>query len=86
MLIKPKSDLCWTCQQNSTAIIRAANKPETEKSAKDHLFVVQLEMSFYKITCDLCNVVTSLSARASEQGNVIGSVRIHVCTKKIVNE
>ena len=26
------SDLCWVCQQNSTAIMRAANQPEEEKS------------------------------------------------------
>ena len=59
MLIKPMSDLCWTCQQNSTAIVRAANKPETAKlativAAQDHLFAVQLKRSFYKTTCDLC--------------------------------
>ena len=26
------SDLCWVCQQNSMAIMRAANTPEAEKS------------------------------------------------------
>ena len=29
---KPMSDLCWVCQKNSTAIMRAANKPESAKS------------------------------------------------------
>lgn len=33
VIMKPMSDLCWICQQNSTAITRAANRPEEEKSA-----------------------------------------------------
>lgn len=33
VLMKPMSDLCWTCQQNSAAILRAANHHESEKSA-----------------------------------------------------
>lgn len=32
LIMKPMSDLCWLCQQNSTAILRSANKPEEEKS------------------------------------------------------
>ena len=32
VVMKPMSDLCWVCQQNSTAIMRAANRPEEEKS------------------------------------------------------
>ena len=32
MVMKPMTDLCWVCQQNSMAIMRAANTPETEKS------------------------------------------------------
>ena len=31
-ICKPMSDLCWVCQCNSISIIRAANKPEDEKS------------------------------------------------------
>ena len=59
ILMRPMSDLCWTCQQNSTAILRAANKPDIEKSAtilaaQNHLFIVQLERSYYKTTCDSC--------------------------------
>ena len=30
MVMKPMTDLCWVCQQNSKAIMRAANTPETE--------------------------------------------------------
>lgn len=59
IIMKPMSDLCWQCQQNSNAILRAANLPESEKSAtiktaEEHLRVVQLERSFYKSTCDEC--------------------------------
>ena len=32
IVCKPMSDLCWTCQQNSTMIMRAHNRPEGEKS------------------------------------------------------
>ncbi len=47
------------CQQNSTAIIRAANSPESTKSstlkdAEDHLTHVQLEQSYYRAICDDC--------------------------------
>ena len=31
VVMKPMSDLCWICQQNSTAIAKSANRPE-EKS------------------------------------------------------
>ena len=29
---RPFTDLCWTCQKNSTAIIRSANLTESDKS------------------------------------------------------
>ena len=32
VVMKPMSDLCWLCQQNSTAIMCSANQPEEEKS------------------------------------------------------
>ena len=32
IVTKPASDLCWVCQQNSTMIMRSANKTEKEKS------------------------------------------------------
>ena len=58
-LMKPMTDLCWTCQQNSTAILRAANQTDGEKSdtlkAKEHLRIVSLERSLYKTSCDECS-------------------------------
>ena len=59
IIMKPMTDLCWTCHQNSTAILRAVNcseenKSSTIKAAEEHLRIVQVERSFYKTTCDAC--------------------------------
>ena len=32
VVMKPMSDLCWLCQQNSSIITRSANRPEQEKT------------------------------------------------------
>ena len=32
VIARPMTDLCWTCQQNSTAIVRSTNLSEAEKS------------------------------------------------------
>ncbi|KAK2549844.1 hypothetical protein P5673_029666 [Acropora cervicornis] len=53
---KPMTDLCLTCQQNTTKLLRAANLPETEKSdcikaQQDHLNCAQAEREFYRETC-----------------------------------
>ena len=50
VLMKPMTDLCWKCQQNSNAIVQAANSSETAKSATvdealEHLRIVQIERS-----------------------------------------
>ena len=42
IVCKPMSDLCWTCQQNSTMIMRAHNRPEGEKS--------EVSVTFYLLT------------------------------------
>ena len=36
MMTRPKSDLCWTCQQNSTAISLSTNKSDQEKLKVRH--------------------------------------------------
>ena len=46
VVMKPMSDLCWVCQQNSTAIMRAANRPVEEKSIVS------------ACACMMCNVCT----------------------------
>ena len=50
--MKPMSDLCWTCQQNSTNIIRMTNASEDEISqalqeALKHLWIVKVERSHF---------------------------------------
>ena len=59
IIIKSMTDLCWTCHQYSTAILRAANCSEANKSttikdAEEHLRIVQVDSSFYKSACDAC--------------------------------
>ncbi len=57
VLMKPMTDLCWVCQKNSTAVLRAVNDPEspsTLKAFEDHLTLVQLERSYYRTTLDQC--------------------------------
>ena len=36
VVMKPMSDLCWVCQQNSVAITRSANTTEAEMSSVSH--------------------------------------------------
>ena len=48
VVMKPRSDLCWQCQQNSAAIVHMANGSEAEKTttisdALEHLRVVKME-------------------------------------------
>ena len=38
--MKPMSNLCWVCQQNSMAIMRAANTPEAEKTQEKTLPII----------------------------------------------
>ena len=59
VVMKPRSDLCWQCQQNSTSIMRTANLSDTEKSssisnALEHLRLVKLERLHYKSICVEC--------------------------------
>jgi len=53
---KPLTDLCLTCQQNTTKLLRAANLSELEKSdcikaQQDHLNCAQAERELYRNTC-----------------------------------
>ena len=44
VVTKPRTDLCWQCQQNSTMIVKATNKPAEEKSK------VQVTFSMFNVT------------------------------------
>lgn len=77
IIMKPMTDLCWTCHQNSTPILRAANSSNTSKSstlkeAKEHLCIIQVERSFYKSTYDACRE----SVRAHF---IVNSFSHHLC-------
>ena len=57
VVAKPMTDLCFTCQQNTSKLLRAANPPEAEKSEcvqaqQQHLNSVQTERELYKKVCD----------------------------------
>jgi len=50
------TDLCLTCQQNTTKLVRAANLPEHKKAdcikaQQEHLDCAQVEREFYRKTC-----------------------------------
>ena len=56
VVAKPMSDLCKTCQQNTTKLLRSANLPDHEKSEcvgkqREHLDLVQAERNVYKEAC-----------------------------------
>ena len=57
--MRPMSDLCWTCQQNNTLVLRSANQDEGEKEqaladAPEHLRIVNVERKFYCDTLAEC--------------------------------
>ena len=58
LIAKPMTDLCSTCQQNTTKLQQAANLSETEKiecikAQQEHLNSAQAERDFYKYACNL---------------------------------
>ena len=53
VVAKPMSDLCFTCQHNTSKLLRAANLPEEEKSEcvqaqQAHLNLVKMERELYR--------------------------------------
>ena len=57
VITKPMSDLCWTCQQNSTLIMRSQNRPVEEKSEVNMLYTHRTPCTLY-MQCNyyvLCN-------------------------------
>lgn len=56
VVAKPMTDLCFTCQQNTSKLIRSANLPDWEKSEcvqiqQEHLNCVQDEREVYRNAC-----------------------------------
>lgn len=57
VVMKPRLDLCWQCQQNSSATVHIANRSEAEKSAAiagalEHLELVKTAWEHYKTICE----------------------------------
>ena len=57
VMMRPATDLCWTCQQNSGQILRSSNLDEEQKSqlllrAQLHLSKAKSEREFYKQCCN----------------------------------
>ena len=57
-VMKPATDLCHTCQQNTTLLMKAANMPECVKSARlqdaqKHLMLAKTQRDYYNQQCAL---------------------------------
>ena len=53
LIMRPATDLCWTCQKNNTQINKSANLPEAEKAdavrrQEEHLRLTSGEREYYK--------------------------------------
>ncbi len=71
IMMRPMSDLCWQCKQNSHLILRSANctdieKHQTLQKALDHLQVVAAERSLYRKFVKDC--ATSLRSEFTSNG------------------
>ena len=56
VVAKPMTDLCLTCQQNTSKLVRSANLPDREESEcilaqQENLDCVQTERDFYRNAC-----------------------------------
>ena len=57
LIMRPATDLCWTCQRNNNKIHRTANLPEAEKAEavrtqQKHLRLASGEQEHYKSCCE----------------------------------
>ena len=56
LIMRPATDLCWTCQKNNSQINKSANLPEAEKvdvvrKQEEHLRLASGEQEYYKMSC-----------------------------------
>lgn len=57
LIMRPATDLCWTCQKNNNKIHRTSNLPEEEKAEamrtqEEHLHLTSGEHEHYKSCCE----------------------------------
>ena len=53
LVMKPMTDLCWVCQQNSAAIMRAANTLDEEKSEVSQIIKILQSQTYILFTTRL---------------------------------
>ena len=56
VIMRPATDLCWTCRKNNNRIHKSANlpdahQPEVVRAQKEHLRLAAGEREFYKTCC-----------------------------------
>ena len=56
LIMRPATDLCWTCQKNNSQINKSANLPEAEKvdvvrKQEEYLRLASGEREYYKMSC-----------------------------------
>ena len=61
LIMRPATDLCWTCQKNNNKIRKTVNLPEAEKAEavrtqEEHLFLSSGERENYKRCCEEAKV------------------------------
>ena len=57
LIMRPATDLCWTCQKNNNKICKTVNLPEAEKAEavriqEEHLIISSGERENYKKCCE----------------------------------
>ena len=57
LIMRPATDLCWTCQKNNNQILKTTNLPESEKAEavkkqEEHLRLAAGEQKHYKQCCE----------------------------------
>jgi len=83
VISKPHSNLCWTCQQNSTAIMKATNRSDREKDK-----VISVNWTFlYWFANGLSNSSTAASIRCPPFTIIVYLVkgRVFNCNHIFVN-
>ena len=86
VVAKPMTDICLTCQQNTTKLLRAANLPDNDKSdcvreQQEHLNLALTERNVYKEACNACgDFKTSKDSKGSLKAcfHVVGTI-LRVC-------
>jgi len=78
LVMKPMTDLCWVCQKNSTAITRAKNMLDEDKSTVSSHFLILR-------TCKhICNLILQATKIAEEHMHLVTKEREYykeVCKK-----